>query len=232
MLFRSGPCRVHYLLGPTPVVENGDLQATGSVFTRAEIDLKTQQVRTLDRSPTEDDELLVMWLPDGRNVRTVGVDLAEAAAVRGDVLADPGTALPAGATVLCRGTGTDDVWLFAGLIAGRATLRDGDGEHTYYVFAGVDRLRELLAQPAPHTVDMRPKYRTDDISILRPVPPGERAAAAPPAGTAPAAPTPAGTVPAGNLQDFFRALQNSQTAAGQPPPNTTAPTNPVQQPPR
>src|SRR5262245_19763098 len=45
----SGPCRVHYFTGPTPLIETGELVATGSVFTRAEIDLKTQHVRALDR---------------------------------------------------------------------------------------------------------------------------------------------------------------------------------------
>lgn len=221
----AGPCRVHYLLGPTPIVENGELQATGSVFTRAEIDLKTQLVRVLDRAPSTDDDLLVMWLPDGATVRTVDVELANGDGVRGDVLADPGTPLPAGATVLCRGTGTDDVWLFAGLIAGRATRSEPTGDHTYYVFAGVDRLRELIARPTPHTVDMRPKYRTDDISVMKPVPPAAPATTGSdaPSGTA----TPPATPPAGNLQDFIRMLQGAQTGPGQPPtPTPNAPQQP------
>lgn len=216
----TGPCRVHYLLGPTPIVENGELLGTDSVFTRAEIDLKTQLVRALDRAPTAEDDLRVMWLPDGEHVRTVDVELADAAGVRGDVLADPGTPLPAGATVLCRGTGTDEVWLFAGLIAGRATLRSADGERGYYVFAGVDRVRELLARPTPHSVDMRPKYRTDDISVLKPVPPAPKQ----PDATTPAPGLTPGTPPAGNLQDLLRALQNAQTGPGSPPvPTPTTP---------
>ncbi len=203
----SGPCRVHYLLGPTPIVENGELLATGSIFKRAEIDLKTQLVRALDRSPKPTDELRVMWMPDGHGVQSHGVQLADAAGVRGDVLTDPGTPLPAGATVLCRGE--DESWLFVGLVAGRYTEERPDGERSYYVFAGVDRLRELLATPVPHTVDMRPKYRTDDISVLKPVPPKPLPPEEPD--------VPVGAPSAAGLQNFLRLLQQGgQGGPGQP----------------
>lgn len=202
----SGPCRVHYLLGPTPIVESGELLATGSIFTRADIDLKTQLVRVLDRSPTAADELRVMWLPDGHTVQSLAVELADHDGVRGDALADPGTPLPAGATVLCRNE--EDGWLFVGLIAGRATLRGPHGEHSCYVFAGVDRLRELLATPTPHTVDMRPKYRTDDISVLKPAP------RKPPPPEQPEVPV--GAPSAEALQTFLRMLQGAPAAPTQP----------------
>lgn len=165
----EGPCRVHYFLGPTPIVETGELLPTGSVFTRAEIDLKTQLVRALDRAPVQEDVLMVMWTPDGTTVRQLDVRLVRSAGINGDVLADPGEELPAGAVVLCRG---DDTWLFAGLIAGRATLGGtAEDDGTYYVFAGVDRMRDLLAVPVRHPVDMQPKYRLDDISVMKVQPP-------------------------------------------------------------
>ena len=72
----EGPCRVRYLLGPTPLVDDGQLESTGSVFTRAEIDLKHQAARVFDRAPSADDDLVVMWTPDGSTVHTVSVELA------------------------------------------------------------------------------------------------------------------------------------------------------------
>lgn len=185
----AGPCRVHYFLGPTPLIESGELVATGSVFTEARIDLKTQLARALDRSPTADDALCVMWTPDGQSVQRVGVQLAAGDGLGGDLLADPGVELPAGATLFARGP--DGRPLFAGLIAGRATVRGGAAAGRYYVIAGVDRVRELLAIPRHFPVDLQPKYRTDDISVLRPGVPPEP----PPAGNAPAAPLLPGLFP-------------------------------------
>jgi hypothetical protein len=161
----DGPCRVHYFLGPTPIVETGKLTAVSDTFTRAEIDLKTQLAPALDRSVVPDDSLLAMWTPDGKTVRTVSVRLAKVEGVHGDVLLDPGEPLPTGATVMCRIY--DGTWQFTGLIAGTATVQGGPASGTYYVFAGVDRVRELLAVPTRHPVELEPKYRLDDISVLK-----------------------------------------------------------------
>ena len=163
----EGPCRVHYFLGPTPLIESGELHSTGSVFTEAEIDLKTQHTRLLDRSATTEDTLSVMWTPDGEHCEHVAVELAEGNGLAGDLLRDPGVDLPAGATLLCRGPKGEA--MFAGLIAGRATVHDGPAAGRYYVVAGVDRVRELLAIPRRYPVDMAPKYRSDDIIVMKPV---------------------------------------------------------------
>ena len=132
---------------------------------RADIDLRTQRARVLDRAPAAEDDLVAMWTPDGTRVETVAVTLAQGDGVAGDVLDDPGTALPAGAAVLRRSN--DEGMEFVGLIAGHATAA-GRG---YYVFAGVDRVREMLAVPERHPVDLQPKYRPDGISVMKPVPP-------------------------------------------------------------
>ena len=169
----SGPCRVHYFVGPTPLIERGELHPTGSMFVEAEIDLKTQLARALTRSTTAEDHLTVMWTPDGRYVESTSVELAAREGLAGDMLIDPGVALPAGATLLCRGPRGES--MFAGLIAGRATIHDGPNKGSYYVVAGVDRIRELLAQPRKHPIDMVPKYRADDISVMKPLEKATRA---------------------------------------------------------
>jgi hypothetical protein len=177
----AGPCRVRYLLGDTPLVEEGTLQKVSDRFVRAEIDLKTQLARALDRAPTADDRLWVMWTPDGRDVETVSVDLARGPGLEGDLLEDPGVALPGGATLLCRGPNGEA--MFAGMIAGVAAVDSGPATGRYYVFAGVDRVRELLAVPHRFPIDLAPKYRSDGISVMKPV-----EAQAPSAGADPTAP--------------------------------------------
>jgi hypothetical protein len=161
----SGPCRVHYFLGPTPVIESGTLDPAGGVFTRATIDLKTQAARANDRPLRPEDELRVMWTPDGQRERSVRVALARADGVRGDVLAAPDEPLPTGATVLR--LAEDGKWQFAGLIAARASLAGSASDGEYYVFAGLDRIRELLARPERHPIDVTPKFRADDIRVDR-----------------------------------------------------------------
>ena len=163
----SGPCRVHYFLGPTPLIEDGELKATGSLFTRAEIELKTQALRALDRSPAPERELLVMWTPDGVTTRSCVVQLAREPGAEGDVLVDPGVDLPPGATVMQQNT--EHELQFAGLIAGKVTLGPDAAARSYYVFAGVDRMREMLAVPQQYPVDFVPRYRLDDIQTFKPV---------------------------------------------------------------
>ena len=164
---KSGPCRVHYFLGPTPIIESGTLHAATQTFVHAEIDLKTQLARILDRGLRKDDDLWVMWTPTGEAVETVAVELARREGIDGDILRDPGVELPGGATLLCRGPRGEA--LFAGLIAGRATVESGPSKGRYYVVAGVDRMRELLAIPERFPRDLAPKYRADGISVMKPV---------------------------------------------------------------
>jgi hypothetical protein len=83
------------------------------------------------------------------------------------VLVDPGVDLPAGATVMQQNT--EHELQFAGLIAGKVTLGADAAARTYYVFAGVDRMREMLAMPQQYPVDLVPKYRLDDIQTFKPV---------------------------------------------------------------
>ena len=163
----EGPCRVHYWLGPTPIIEDGELLVTGSVFNRADIDLQTQQVRIFDRYPTVDDELVAMWTTDGRTTQSVGVELAQDPGVTGSVLADPGVELPAGAAIFADFEGK---YRFVGLVSARASVSGGAaGDQTYYTFAGLDRVRELLAVPEIWPKDFRAKFRPDDIIIMKPV---------------------------------------------------------------
>lgn len=161
----SGPCRVHYFLGPTPIIESGALVDAGGGFTRAEIDLKTQAARAHDRPLRADDELIAMWTPDGAREETVPVQLAAVPGVAGDVLAAPDQPLPTGATVLRRAE--DGNWHFVGLVAARATIDAGPAAGAYYVFAGLDRVRDLLATPQKHPVDLTPKFRADDIRVMK-----------------------------------------------------------------
>jgi hypothetical protein len=162
----TGPCRVHYFLGPTPMVDDGTIVAASSTFARAEIDLKTQHARVMDHTPSEQDELVVMWTPDGTTTQSVAVQLAKGDTIEGDLLEHPGHELPPGAAVLR--TGPDGGVQFVGLIAGKATV-SGAGSGEYFVYAGVDRIREMLALPAPHPLDLTPKYRPDDITVMKPV---------------------------------------------------------------
>lgn len=189
---KDGPCRVHYFLGPTPLIEDGHVVQTGSVFCKALMDLKTQHLRVLDHTPGPDEELLAMWTTDGIDTEEVAVELSRDDGVLGDVLADPGRELPAGAAIFA----TDDhgKLRFVGLVSGRATVRGPDGPRSYYVFAGVDRVRELLASPTPHPIDLVPHYRADDITVMRPAPQPSAGAEAEPT----TAPAEQAAVPGGN----------------------------------
>jgi hypothetical protein len=159
-----------------------------------------------------------MWTMDGWHTESVAVRLASTTTdggIRGDVLADPGVALPAGACVLCE-KDDDDGWLFAGLIAG-AAVDEASGER-FYVYAGVDRLREMLAIPTPHPQDYEPKYRPDDVPVQKPVKPDPTPAGAGPGGL------PAGAGP--GLLQLLEALQKAQAQRAANPGAAPAPATP------
>jgi len=165
---KEGAYRVHYFLGPTPMVDDGQLTATDSIFTRAEIDLRTQMIRILDRELRPSDELFVMWTPNGTTTQTVDVELARLDGIEGDVLMHPGQDLPTGATLLRRNE-MESGFAFVGLIAGSATVEGGPAQGRYFVFAGINRMRELLAVPEKYPVDYELKHRADGITVLKPI---------------------------------------------------------------
>lgn len=160
----GGPCRVHYFLGPTPLIEDGEIEPAGGVFHRARIDLKTQLLPCLDRDPTTQDQLVAMWMANPRNTKTVPVQLSTDPVATGDVLVGDGLELPLGATVLRL---SDTGYEFVGMIAGRGTLAGTD--RSFYVFAGMDRVREMLAVPQQYPPQTEPKFRVDDIVVDKPV---------------------------------------------------------------
>jgi hypothetical protein len=162
----SGACLVHYFLGDTPMVETGTLEATSSDFTVADIDLKTPAIRIFDRHAKEARQLLAMWTADGERVTTVAVQWASGGEVAGDLLLPPSTPLPAGAAILNRVDGS--TLEFVGLVAGKATVQHAGATREYYVFAGRDRLRELLAIPSEYPRELLPKFRPDDITVQKP----------------------------------------------------------------
>lgn len=156
----TGPCRVHYFLGHTPVVEDGEVRPFGSVFHRAEIDLRHPVAHLLGRDPAWDDPLYVL-LHTGNSMERIPVTLAFDDRVEGDVLTWPGRPLPPGAPV-CIPDG--DRWLLVGLVAGQATLSDGT---KFIVFAGCDRQREALAVPRPYPEVRTLRHRPDDIHFVK-----------------------------------------------------------------
>ncbi len=159
----EGPCRVHYFLGPTRVVEDGAVVPTGGYSARAEMDLKNPSIPILDREVQAGDTLVAMYMA-GLDVQTVSVSLAQDPAVEGDVLDWPGQPLPAGAAVLLD---TPDGYRFIGLVSGEAVLqRDGDSKR-FVLFAGSNQMRDMLLVPERYPTEERIVHRPDDIIVIK-----------------------------------------------------------------
>lgn len=162
----SGPCRVHYFLGKTPVVEDGTIVPFGGLFYRADVELKQQRAEffTSDLAP---ETPLFALVHRGNDVLTVPVRLARGEGLAGDLLEGPGQRLPAGTGIFTRAPEREGLWQLAGLVTAEATLQAEGGERTLVVFAGVDRIREALATPQPWPEPMTVRHRMDDISITK-----------------------------------------------------------------
>ena len=160
----TGPCRVHYFLGPTPMTEDGTLAPASPVFCRADIDLATQHLRILERPLQPADTLVAMYTRDGQDVEEIPVQLCRDPGFEGDVL-QAGRELPPGATVLIQ---QKDGFRFCGLVSARAELQGASGTRTVWLFVGVDRVRELLALPVRHPVEYEPHWRPDGVTVMKP----------------------------------------------------------------
>lgn len=157
---QSGPCRVHYWLGPTLVVEDGYIESAGGTLYRARIDLQHQNVHLLPRDLTRADSIVAMLFSPG-GVTEVPVQLAGQGQIDGEVLADPGRSLPPGTGIFVRAPDGD--LLFAGLVSAELRL----GSQRLIAFAGPNRLRETLLTPELFPMPPSPKHRPDGISIVK-----------------------------------------------------------------
>jgi len=156
---QAGPCRIHYWLGPTPLVEDGVVEPYGGVFFKATMDLHHQQVPFLDRELAADEPLLAL-LTDGRSFEEVPLERARGPVVDGDVVAWPGRDLPAGTGVFVR----DERGLHVvGMIAGRLEL----GDERYLVHTGISAWREALLTAKPRRPERHVVHRPDDITVDR-----------------------------------------------------------------
>jgi hypothetical protein len=160
---QEGPCRVHYLLGPTPMVDDGAIEPAGGVFHRAVIDLEVPTAHVLPRAPEPGDDLQAMWL-EGSTVRRAAVRPARGEGLEGDLLEWPGIALPAGAGVFTR---RGERWALVGVVSGHATLELAGGSRRLIVLAGFERLRDMLATPRKHVRAPEIEYRPDHINVVR-----------------------------------------------------------------
>lgn len=159
----DGPCRVHYFLGRTPMVEEGTIEPFGGIYAFAEMDLSHQHARLLGRDLTPEDRLVVL-LHGGVDAIRVPVTLALDPRVEGDVLAWPGRPLPAGSPLFV----ADDAERlhFVGLVTGELRLGDGEGQR-FLTFGGTDRMREALAVPIAYPRIRKVHYRPDDIPVVK-----------------------------------------------------------------
>lgn len=162
----SGPCRVHYFLGKTPVVEDGTIVPFGGIFVRADVDLKQQRAELLTRDPRPDEALFAI-VHGETDVQTLPVTIARGEGLEGDLLEWPGGRLPAGTGIFTRDDGKEEHWRLVGLVSGEATLEKDGNARRLIVFAGVDRIREALASPRPWPEPMTVKHRMDDISVSK-----------------------------------------------------------------
>ena len=161
---QDGPCRVHYFLGPTPVVEDGTIVSAGGYYLLADIDLKAQDIPILDRPVAPEDRLVAMFMA-GTNAVTVPVSLASDPDVAGSVLNWPDASLPAGTAILVQDE--SESFRFVGLVSGEAELETDAGTKRFVVFAGTEMMRENLLIPQLYPVDERIVVRPDDITVIK-----------------------------------------------------------------
>ncbi len=167
----SGPCRVHYFLGPDPAVTDGEVEAAGGVFCRARVDLAQQSVPLLERPLQPDDEIVgIYWTPEGTrefgatplsSPESLGGIRAEGSLL---VLDDPDVPAGAGLFVVPAET-PDDRLHFVGLIAGAAEIESEGRRQRVWIHTGLDRLAELVRRPERDPAPTRVRFRPDGIWV-------------------------------------------------------------------
>ena len=164
----EGPCRVHYFLGPTLLIEDGEIDGFGGPYSVAEIDLKTQRVPVLTREPLPSDQLVALVFEGPDDADWVEVEFANLPEAQGYVLKWPGKALPLGTPIfrIREGRNAGDLQ-FVGLARGLARLRRGARTETFITMTGPSHMRAALAAPKAMFRPRQVKHRPDDITVIK-----------------------------------------------------------------
>jgi hypothetical protein len=160
----EGPAKLQYWLGPTPMIETGQVEAIGGSIHRIRPEVPIPSVPVTLEPVRPDEELVLMGIQDQIPWR-LPVQLAQDEVVRGTVLRYPaGLRLGPDSVGLGVFRETDAGFALVGLVKGVAQKSD---DTRFLLFAGIGELRDAFARSGRAVEQLEVEYRADGKRILR-----------------------------------------------------------------
>ena len=164
---QQGPAKVSYYLGPSPLVEAGDIKPMGGPLMEVELEVNVPWV-PISHEELRLGELLKMFVVEQGRPRSFTVMAATNKAFEGTLVTWPEEFSPTPEKVGCgvfRETAKG--LTLVGLVKATATLeRDGTTQR-YLVLAGLPEIRLALLEPTPAVEKEKIYYRADGLRAVR-----------------------------------------------------------------
>ncbi len=160
---KKGPAKVLYYLGPSPMMEAGELRHLGASLYEVETEIALPSVPISMESLRPGEELLLMCL-DEAGPWSYWTRVAEDSRVSGPVIE-----WPSGLTLEKAHVGaglfreSDGAYSLVGLLKGTLVFKEGA---RFLVMAGLPELRRALLQPQAAAPPRIVKYRADAGRVL------------------------------------------------------------------
>ena len=164
---REGPAKVSYYLGPSPLVESGDIRPMGGPLMEVELEVNVPWV-PISYEAIRLGELLKMCVIENGQPRSYSVLSSTNKAVGGTLVTWPDGFIPSPEKVGCGiYRETEKGLTLVGLLKATATLERGGRTDRYLVLAGLPEFRLALLEPTPAVEKEKVYYRADGLRAVR-----------------------------------------------------------------
>ncbi|PIE23772.1 MAG: hypothetical protein CSA62_06610 [Planctomycetota bacterium] len=161
---QKGPAKLLYWLGPSPLIEAGEIEVVGGPVHRIRTDVPIPSV-PISFEPVAPEEQLVLMGMEGQLPWRLDVQLAKDEIVRGTALHYPaGLQLRPDSVGLGIFRETEAGLALVGLVKAAAELDNGK---RFLLFAGLSEMREAFAKARRAMPVREVEYRADGKRILR-----------------------------------------------------------------
>lgn len=164
---QEGPAKVLYYLGPSPLIEAGEIQPMGGPFLEVDLEVNVPWV-PISFEAIRSGEGLKLFVIEKGHPKSYDVLASTNKAFEGTLVTWPAGFEPSSDTVGCGVyRETPKGLTLVGLVKATAVLERGDSTDRYLILAGLPEFRLALLQPTPAVEKEKIYYRADGLRAVK-----------------------------------------------------------------
>ena len=164
---QEGPAKVLYYLGPSPLIEAGEIQPMGGPFMEVDLEVNVPWV-PISFEAIRSGERLKLFVIEKGHPKSYDVLASTNKAFEGTLVTWPAGFEPSSDTVGCGVyRETPKGLTLVGLVKATAVLERGASTDRYLILAGLPEFRLALLQPTPAVEKEKIYYRADGLRAIK-----------------------------------------------------------------